>query len=196
MLLFSGYLKCENPQKVEEDLYYDLSIPNREVLYVYKLIVKKWLHEDMDANQELDLMLQYLLKGELQHFARFLEDFALRVFSYHDTAGNYSENFYHAFLLGLFVRLDGAYVVRSNHEAGLGRYDVALFPKDVSKKGFVFEIKTPDTKRGETLRMALNQAIKQVKLRKYQTAFADLSIADVTQVALAVQGKAVLVKAF
>ena len=194
MLLLAGYLRSENPKQTEEEMSYDLSIPNREVLYIYKRIIKKWLYEQVVVHNELDWLLEYMLKGEMHHFERFLRDFALRVFSYHDTSGPHSENFYHAFLLGLFVRLEDRYQVRSNRESGLGRYDIALIPKDRRERGFVFEIKTPDAAYKETLRMALNRAKKQLQMRKYDTELAEAGVTHIVRIALAVQGKELLMK--
>ena len=196
MLLFAGYLRAENQRLVVRKMYYDLSIPNQEVMYAYEVIIETWFREQLQADRTLDFMFEYLLKGEMKVFERFLRDFVERVFSYHDTESRYTENFFHAFLLGLFVRLDADFVIRSNREAGLGRYDIALLPKDPDKHaGFVFEIKMPDVAYKETLKQALNKAKKQLQLKKYAQEFADRGIAKVFQVALAVHGKEVLVKA-
>lgn len=61
--------------------------------------------------------------------------------------------------------------------------------------GFVSEITPPDPTLKEPLAAALNKAKKQLKLRKYETAFKDAGIEHVSQVALAVQGKDLLMKA-
>lgn len=53
----------------------------------------------------------------------------------------------------------------------------------------------PDVAYKETLKQALNKAKKQLQLKKYAQEFADRGIAKVFQVALAVHGKEVLVKA-
>ena len=37
------------------------------------------------------------------------------------------ENFYHGYMLGLFVNfMDEEYIVKSNREAGAGRFDIAI----------------------------------------------------------------------
>ena len=49
--------------------------------------------------------------------------YLLKSVSYNDTKkGN--EAFYHGFILGMSLYLEGEYIVKSNIESGLGRYDV------------------------------------------------------------------------
>ncbi len=195
MLLFSGYLKFENPHRPEgSDAYhYDLSIPNREVRYCYREIIQNWLQTDLQTSEH-DLMLEYLTRGELAPFENYLRTFVEQVFSYHDTPKGMAENFYHAFLLGLFAKLEGRYAILSNREAGYGRYDLCLIPKIPGKKGIVIEIKAPNEHRGETLETAIVAAEQQMQLNKYEAQLSAHGITQVFRLAIAVQGKAFLVK--
>ncbi|MDE6890815.1 MAG: PD-(D/E)XK nuclease domain-containing protein [Lachnospiraceae bacterium] len=43
--------------------------------------------------------------------------------------------------------LDAQYVILSNRESGLGRYDVVLEPKDRNMDAFIMEFKAFDQKR-------------------------------------------------
>lgn len=44
------------------------------------------------------------------------------------------ENFYHGLVLGLCAILDNRYYITSNREAGEGRYDIQLMPKENTAK--------------------------------------------------------------
>jgi Predicted AAA-ATPase/PD-(D/E)XK nuclease superfamily len=194
LMLFGGYLSSENERNEGLMTYYDLSIPNLEVAYVFQTIIKSWLVEDVKAWSNLDYMLNYLLQGKIAQFENYLEQFTLKVASYHDINGSNTEHFYHAFFLGLFVRLDGRYIIRSNRESGLGRYDIALIPRNIAQKGFIIEIKAPNVKKGETLEGALIEAEKQVLENLYDTELKVAGVTEVLKLAIAVQGKEVLVK--
>lgn len=61
----------------------------------------------------------------------FMNEIALQSFSSFDTAKSVSskdapERFYHGFVLGLMVELEGRYRITSNRESGFGRYDICL----------------------------------------------------------------------
>jgi len=58
----------------------------------------------------------------------------MQTVSVYDTGQDTSENFYHAFVLGILVNLDKDYEIKSNRESGIGRYDVMIIPKDTHKK--------------------------------------------------------------
>jgi Predicted AAA-ATPase/PD-(D/E)XK nuclease superfamily len=194
LMLFGGYLSCENERKEGLMTFYDVFVPNLEVAYVFQTIIKAWLAEDVKAWTNLDYMLDYLVQGKIEQFENYLEQFTLKVASYHDVNGNNTENFYHAFFLGLFVRLDGRYIIRSNRESGKGRYDIALIPRNPAQKGFVIETKAPNLKKRETLKWALAEAEKQVLENLYETELTQAGVGEVLRLAIAVQGKEVLVK--
>ena len=193
LLLFGGYLSCRNQTREEGTAYYDISVPNLEVRYVLRTVVKTWLQTDVKAWSNLDYMLDYLIQGKIGLFERYLKEFTLKVASYHDVNGVNTENYYHAFFLGLFVRLDATYIIRSNRESGLGRYDIALLPKDNTQKGFIIEIKAPNTDKGETLATALKEAEKQILEKQYETELQAAGIQHLLRLAIAVQGKEVVI---
>ncbi len=63
------------------------------------------------------------------------------------------------------------YIVNSNRESGLGRYDVVMEPKDVSNPAnpaVIMEFKVRDEKRGEkNLEDTAQNALKQIEDKKY-----------------------------
>jgi Predicted AAA-ATPase/PD-(D/E)XK nuclease superfamily len=193
MLYFSGYLRAENPKAIGESFFYDLSIPNREVLKAYKDTVIAWLKVDLE-DEIKEPMLRALITGDVLTFEEYLSDFVVRVFSFYDADTRKPENFYHAFLLGLLVRLDFTYRIRSNVESGFGRYDICLIPKDVTKKGIIMELKSPNLRRDETLANALTEAENQMARNKYDTELKSLGVTDILRLAIAVSGKDLKVK--
>ena len=89
-----------------------------------------------------------LLAGDLEYMNQFMNQIALRTFSSFDAGKKPSEeaepeHFYHGFVLGLIVELEGKYHITSNRESGFGRYDAELLAKGIPKErirhyGFAF----------------------------------------------------------
>ena len=197
LLLSAGYLRAENPQHTGSHgqyVSYELSIPNKEILAVYETKIRSWLQE-RTHHRDLDRMLDGIRQGSAKEFYRYLRKFALGIFSYYDVPKPEPENFYHAFLLGLLVYLSGEYDIRSNREAGYGRFDLMLLPKDKTRAAIIIELKSPDDLDDETLEEALQAAITQLKTKQYQVEPAELGYTWVERWALAVQGKEVKVQA-
>lgn len=87
-----------------------------------------------------------------------LGDFLWDTISYND----YHEDYYHAFLAGLFVGL--GYAVDSNKESVLGRFDV--FVKDRrNRRAMIIEAKKSDTQKA--MGRDCDQALRQIADRGY-----------------------------
>ena len=84
--------------------------------------------------------------------------------SYHD----YREDFYHAFLAGIFT--GAGYVVESNKEHGEGRSDVIV--KDI-RNGRVAIFEAKYSKTLDALPDACDAAIQQINDRMYAADFRD-----------------------
>ena len=75
------------------------------------------------------------------------------------------ENFYHGYMLGLFVNfLSGEYIVKSNREAGEGRFDIMMEKYDRSI-GIVVEFKL--AKEDEDLSKKAQEGKEQIKEKEY-----------------------------
>ena len=83
--------------------------------------------------------------------------------SFHDTGTN-NEYSYHMLLAGFFYALDSYYITKSNVEAGYGRADIILFPRDKSKAGYILELKRAYTKTPEK---EVEKALQQIDDNKY-----------------------------
>ena len=157
-------------------------------------MIDLWLAEDIQI-ADRSKMLKALLAGDVATFEAHFQRFVVQVFSFHDAVKPAPESFYHAFILGLIASLDDHFFIRSNRESGFGRYDIALIPRPGRQaRGVIFEIKSPDEARNETLETALAEAEAQFLQKKYETELADLGVATVLRLAVAVQGKLAKVK--
>ena len=93
-------------------------------------------------------------------------------FSYFDTgdrpSGAEPERFYHGFVLGLIVDLQGRYVISSNRESGFGRYDVMLEPKDPNvDDAIILEFKIHDPEDEQMLKETVQSALDQIEKKQY-----------------------------
>ena len=186
-LLFSGYLKSVERVNFETCR---LAIPNREVLMLYRSFVRSWFARTVESNL-LETMLEGLQDGNVKVFERMLRRVVTHIMSYHDLSGE-PEKVYHALVLGMLVWLSGKYEIRSNREAGLGRYDVMLKPNDASRQGIIIEFKQVyEDEKPETI---LQQAIQQIEEKGYASDLEAAGIGNILKLAIAFQGKELWVK--
>jgi hypothetical protein len=191
-LLLSGYLKVvERTRKSDGKLVCDLAIPNLEVKYLYNEIIMSWFKESIN-NDSFNLMLNSLIKGDIETFDYIFADYVSKSFSYFDI-GDESENFYHAFVLGILVALNDDYRVKSNRESGYGRYDIMIIPKDVKKNGIIIEFKKVNKRKKETLNAAAENALDQIKCKNYKQELIELGVKNIIELGIAFEGKEVLV---
>ena len=141
-----------------------------------------------------------LLAGNKKEMNAYMNDMAVKTFSYFDTGKNPSrqepERFYHGFVLGLIVDLQDRYVVTSNRESGFGRYDVMLEPKDVKNDtAFILEFKVYDSDEEETLSDTVAAAHAQIEEKQYEAALIAKGIPaeHIRKYGFAFEGKKVLI---
>ena len=113
-----------------------------------------------DANKKLSQFRESILHNEKEKIETFLNSLLSRG-SYHDQ----KEAFYHGYLLGLFsIFSNELFIVKSNREAGIGRYDLLIEKVDRSI-GMIIEIKIANTK--EEMEEEAKIALNQIKEKKY-----------------------------
>ena len=174
LLLASGYLKVikyEELNEVEDEPLYDMAFTNQEVQRMFRSIVRGWFR---CAKTDYNGFVKALLSGNLKEMNVYMNEVALKTFSYFDTGKNPSrsepERFYHGFVLGLMIDLQDRYVMTSNRESGFGRYDVMLEPKDAHKDdAFILEFKIHDSDEEQTLEDTVAAAHAQIEEKKYDT---------------------------
>jgi hypothetical protein len=190
-LLFTGYLKYKSKNIVRGDMICDLEICNDEIRYLFKNIIIDWFNESIE-NTKLKDMLTALTHGDIRVFSEIFDEFVVRNMSYFDPAGNEPEKVYHAFILGMCVNLEEEYEVVSNQEAGYGRADVMIIPRDRDKIGIIMEFKKID-KEDKKLENAVKNALKQIKDQRYEERIKECGVSKIIKLGIAFDGKKVLI---
>ncbi|MBF0226772.1 MAG: AAA family ATPase [Desulfobacterales bacterium] len=186
LLVCSGYLKAKYTGIQGHHELWDLSIPNEEIFIFYEDIVSIWIQE-IDRNGKIELLRSVIIDGNMEAFEDIMQDFVVNTLSYYDTGGDEPERVYHAFFLGLLLNMSEKYEVKSNREAGYGRYDVMLIPKDTQQIGYIFEFKK--VMKQEDLKSAASSALNQIKDKKYYSELLFKNIKNIVFIGIAVQGK-------
>ncbi|BCZ46064.1 hypothetical protein psyc5s11_21310 [Clostridium gelidum] len=192
-LLFTGYLKVNFKERKGLKDYYTLSIPNLEVTTLYYDLIEKWF-EDTITKENYELMINSLVTGDIKIFGKLLKQFVIKSISYFDVGGYEGEKVYHAFVLGMLISLNDTHEVLSNRESGYGRYDVMIIPRDISKLGIVIEFKKLDTDDDETLEETAEEALKQIKDKKYSITLDNRGIKNIKEIGIVFKGKDIYIK--
>ena len=124
----------------------------------------------------------------------------MEIFSSFDTGKRASkksqpERFYHGFVLGLLVELQGSYRLRSNRESGFGRYDVMLEPLDKSGYGIIIEFKVRTPRSEGNLEDTVAAALYQIDEKHYEQELISIGIPPerIRKYGFAFEGKTVLI---
>jgi hypothetical protein len=204
LLLHTGFITIRSQVTTQGTLLRcSIAIPNFEIAGAYYVFIKRWFKEaNQPHNINLAMMLESLLNGNLQYFADYLTHFIFNTISYFDfptfnlrknpTQQTPPERVYHVLMIGLLAGLsDYAYRLTSNHESGLGRYDLMLTPKDPNKHGIIFEFKVADT--AEKLEACAHSALKQIVDKQYSAALVNQGIKRGLHIGIAFFGKTLYV---
>ena len=160
-LLFSGYLTKAEKGPMDLTRHIKVKIPNIEVRIVYTDIISSWTIEESKLSQGKLIELQkYIIEENRTEIEKIL-NIALQSMSFMDKY----ENFYHGYMLGLFVMfMDNHYIVKSNREAGEGRFDLMIERFDRTL-GIIIEFKL--AKEDEDLEQKALEGKKQIVEREY-----------------------------
>ena len=177
LLLFSGYLTVK--EKIDEDIY-SLKLPNMEVKKLFK---KEFINVHFGISLFRKTM-EALKSLKFNDFEKYFQEIMLKSTSNWDTS---KEAFYHGLSLGMLSYLDNDYYVTSNFEAGFGRYDVVLEPKNKNNRAFILEFKVTDDEN--KLEKLSEEAIKQIEEKRYDINLKSREIKEITFVGIAFYGK-------
>ena len=177
LLLFSGYLTVK--EKIDEDIY-SLKLPNMEIKKLFK---KEFINVHFGISLFRKTM-EALKSLKFNDFEKYFQEIMLKSTSNWDTS---KEAFYHGLSLGMLSYLDNDYYVTSNFEAGFGRYDVVLEPKNKNNRAFILEFKVTDDEN--KLEKLSEEAIKQIEEKRYDINLKSRGIKEITFVGVAFYGK-------
>ncbi len=160
-LFFTGYLKTVEKSFREQQIYLSMTIPNDEILYVYKNKVREWFTQCVER-QDLTGLIKAFENGGCEEASEIITTQLMETISFYD----YREDYYHGFLAGLLKNSRG-YVIKSNRESGLGRYDLVLKTRRILKgKVIILELKVADNVR--RLEEGCKEALNQIEDKHYE----------------------------
>lgn len=166
LLYLTGYLTKAQTTIDTDELppgMMELKIPNAEIKEIFETTVVRWFDESAKTWNRKTLF-DAIWSGDCDRITQELTALLRRTISYHD----YREDFYHAFLAGIFT--GAGYMVDSNKEHGEGRSDVVLYDS-INGRVAVFEAKS--TKALENLSSACDSALQQMNEKMYAKEYED-----------------------
>ncbi|MCI8873419.1 MAG: AAA family ATPase [Lachnospiraceae bacterium] len=200
LFLASGYLKVESyvlDEELGEDLY-RLALTNKEVYIMFKGLIRKWFSK---SSAEYNGFMKAMLCNDIEAMNAYMNEVAMTTISFFDTGKKTSEEaeperFYHGFVLGLIVDLSDRYIITSNRESGLGRYDVVIEPRKKEDDAIIMEFKVRDSKKETTLEDTAAEALLQIERKKYEADLEARGIASerIRKYGFAFEGKQVLIQ--
>lgn len=202
LLIATGYLKViefQIDRQSEDGDYplYKLAVTNEEVRKMFTRMIKGWFTKE--SKTDYNNFIIAMLEGDLDYMNEYMENIMLQIFRYFDTGRKSGksepERFYHGFVLGLMVDMSEKYIIKSNRESGLGRYDIMMYPKDVNAKdAFIIEFKVR-RKREKDLEETVQAALKQIEEKQYESELVTLGFAkeNIRKYGFAFDGKSVLI---
>ena len=94
------------------------------------------------------------------------------------------------------VDMSEHYIIKSNRESGLGRYDIMIYPKDMTKgDGIIIEFKVRKEKKEKDLEERVRVALRQIEDKKYEAELIALEFAKekIRKYGFAFEEKSVLI---
>ena len=166
ILYLTGYLTMADDSSVAENVSDGctaLMIPNAEIRDIFETTVMKWFAES-SVTWNRKALFESVWSENCEILTNEMTKLLRRTISYHD----YREDFYHAFLAGIFA--GAGYRVESNKEHGEGRSDVVVYD-EINARVAVFEAKYSKELNG--LEAACDAAVNQINNRMYAEEFQD-----------------------
>lgn len=155
VLLMTGYITKADPGEDRETV--SLKIPNKEIASIFEDTVIAYFKSTADT-MELNNFINALWESDEAKATRLISDLLWYTISYND----YHEDYYHAFLAGIFV--GRGYNVESNKEKGLGRPDILLKDKR-NRRAIIIEAKK--SKKESDMDKDCDEAVNQIIMGKY-----------------------------
>ena len=166
VLYLTGYLTSVRDEAIAGNIpdgTSALMIPNEEIREIFETTIMKWF-DDTAKGWNRSQLFNAVWTGDADSVTEEMTKLLRKTISYHD----YREDFYHAFLAGIFA--GAGYTVDSNKEHGEGRSDVVIYD-EVNSRVAIFEAKY--SKSAELLFSECDRAIAQINDRMYAEEYAD-----------------------
>ena len=166
ILYLTGYLTQVREEDLPDPLPEKMSalmIPNAEVQEIFETTIQKWFDESAQTWNRKALF-DAVWSGNTETLTEQMNKLLRKTISYHD----YIEDFYHAFLAGIFA--GAGYEVDSNKEHGEGRSDVVVLDPEGDRVA-IFEAKYSRTQ--DAMSKDCAAALEQIEDRQYAKEFED-----------------------
>ena len=166
ILYLTGYLTQAREENLPDPLPEKMSalmIPNAEVQEIFETTIQKWFDESAQTWNRKALF-DAVWSGNTETLTEEMNKLLRKTISYHD----YREDFYHAFLAGIFA--GAGYEVDSNKEHGEGRSDVVVLDPEGDRVA-IFEAKYSRTQ--DAMSKDCAAALEQIEDRQYAKEFED-----------------------
>ena len=166
ILYLTGYLTTVREEDLSTSVPDGLSalaIPNAEIQEIFETTVMKWF-SDSAKTWSRQILFDAVWKNDCELLTQEMNKLLRKTISYHD----YKEDFYHAFLAGIFA--GAGYAVESNKEHGEGRSDIVV-SDIINGRVAVFEVKKSDALAD--LASDCEAALAQIDDRMYAKEFED-----------------------
>ena len=141
-----------------EDDKITLKLVNQEIRELFARTIAQWFKENIVKDERTELI-NALWDGDDKKLSSIITAYLNNTISYFD----YNENFYHAFLAGLFSGIK-FYNVKSNDEAGEGRADI-IIRNSRNLRAAILEIKIVNNLKDVPGKS--EEALKQINDRNY-----------------------------
>ena len=166
VLYLTGYLTSVRDEAIAGDIPEGTSalmIPNEEIREIFETTIMKWF-DDTAKGWNRSRLFNAVWTGDADAVTEEMTKLLRKTISYH----GYREDFYHAFLSGIFA--GAGYTVDSNKEHGEGRSDVVIYDEANSHVA-IFEAKY--SRNQELLLSECDRALNQINDRMYAEEYAD-----------------------
>ena len=193
LLLVAGYLKTPKKElQVDGSYLCEVSIPNREIAAVYKSeILSHLLQIGAITRTTADKIAESLYANDYTKLQKAIAEYMDKSISFYDAG---AEGFYHGLLLGMIALMDNQYKIKSNREAGDGRYDICLLPREDRYPGIIMELKWKKNLSADALSGLADEALAQIDEKRYDAEMKEDGIPNILKCGIAFSGKKVSVK--
>lgn len=166
VLYLTGYLTRVREEELTDAVPEGMTvlvIPNAEIKEIFETTVIQWFDDSTKKWSRRELF-DAVWNEDSEKVAEEMNKLLRKTISYHD----YREDFYHAFLAGIFA--GAGYAVESNREHGEGRSDVVV-SDPMNGRVAVFEAKYADSL--QSMERKCDEALCQMDEKMYAREYED-----------------------